>query len=88
MQTKQRELHVRYLEGGEHDAVFSVLDAEVHQVFDQTDLRTEVPDTKERKKKKKPTFESDVRFLVLCQGCDAKRVHREAPYLDLANGSH
>lgn len=43
---------MRYLEGGEHDAVFSVLDAGVHQVFDQTDLRTEVPDTEERKKKK------------------------------------
>lgn len=46
------------------------------------------------KEKKKPTFESDlllarhVRFLVLYQGCDAKRVHREVPYVDLANGSH
>lgn len=94
LQTKQRELHVRYLEGGEHNAVFSVLDAGVHQVFDQTDLRTEVPDTEERKKKKKPTFESDlllarhVQFLVLYQGCDAKRVHHEVPYVDLANGSH
>lgn len=40
------DLVVAGLEGGEHDAVFSVLDAEVHQVFDQTDLRTEVPDTR------------------------------------------
>lgn len=65
LQTKQRELHVRYLEGGEHNAVFSVLDAGVHQVFDQTDLRTKVPDTEERKKKKKSQPLSQICSLLV-----------------------
>lgn len=56
---------MRYLEGGEHDAVFSVLDAGVHQVFDQTDLRTEVPDTEERKKKKSQPLSQICSLLVM-----------------------
>ena len=36
---------LRYLERGEHDSMLSVLDAGVHQVFDQADLWPQVPDT-------------------------------------------
>lgn len=40
----------RYLECGEHDAMLSVLNAGVHQVFDQADLGSQVPDSEDQKK--------------------------------------
>lgn len=41
---KIKRCRVRYLERGEHDAVLSVLNTGVHQVFDQAHLRAQVPD--------------------------------------------
>lgn len=35
---------MRYLQSGEHDPVLSVLNTWIHQVFDQADLRAQVPD--------------------------------------------
>lgn len=46
-----------YLQCGEHDAMLSVLNAGVHQVFDQADLWPQVPDSEDETK---PNYKSDV----------------------------
>lgn len=44
------ETLLQHLERGEHDAVFAMLDAGVHQVFNQADLRPQVPDSEDQMK--------------------------------------
>lgn len=44
------ETLLQHLECGEHDAVLAMLDTGVHQVFNQTDLRPQVPDSEDQMK--------------------------------------
>lgn len=44
------ETRLQHLERGEHDAVLAVLDTGVHQVFNQADLRPQVPDSEDQMK--------------------------------------